>query len=260
MNNGNSLKHNLIFFWILLLLVMVTSVFGQKNEKEDSVPSPFSLVYAIDLYRKSVADSLKYLIPVLDSILESDQKYRYGTNNNSKGKKEQEEAIQRFLQHKNEVRYIDSMNTLKVSAILDRYGWLDRKRIGIMESDALFFVIQHADSATQEKYLPSLRKAVLDKTISPHHLTMLEDRISLKKNKYQVYGTQLFYYPPNKRYYLMPLIDPEDIIQTRKAIGLDSASFGTYLTQFNLVWDIDTYKKELPDVQKYLLHNKTRPK
>jgi len=239
---------------------MVTSVFGQKNEKEDSVPSPFRLVYAIDMYRKNVADSLKYLIPVLDSILESDQKYRYGTNNNSKGKKAQEEAIQRFLQHKNEVRYIDSVNTLKVSAILDRYGWLDRKRIGIMESDALFFVIQHADSATQEKYLPSLRKAVLDKKIFPHHLTMLEDRVSLRKNKYQVYGTQLFYYPPKKRYYLMPLLNPENIIQARKAIGLDSASFGTYLTQFNLVWDIDTYKKELPDVQKFILRSKTRSK
>jgi len=89
---------------------------------------------------------------------------------------------------------------------------------------------------------------------------MMEDRVSMRKNKYQVYGTQLLYYPPKKRYYIMPLIDPENIIQRRKSIGLDSASFGAYLKQFKLTWDIKEYKKELPEVQQYILLGKNHPK
>ena len=125
-----------------------------------------------------------------------------------------------------------------------------------MESSALFMVIQHADIKTQQKYLPSLRKAVLDKIESPHHLTMLEDRVSIREKKYQVYGTQVFYYPPDKRYYLFPLIDPENVIQRRMEIGLDSASFPAYLKQFNMQWDLATYQKELPKVERYIANRK----
>jgi len=132
--SNNNLKYGIVF-----LCIVFTSACAQKNEKEDTITSPFKLVYAMDIYRNKVVDSLKYLIPVLDSILESDQKYRYGTGNNPKGKEEQAKAMQRFILHKKEVHFIDSINTLKVSAILDRYGWLGSKRIGIMENEALFF-------------------------------------------------------------------------------------------------------------------------
>ncbi|MES2327994.1 MAG: DUF6624 domain-containing protein [Bacteroidota bacterium] len=190
---------------------------------------------------------MKYLIPIIDSVWESDQKYRYHRPNETAAA-----STERFTRHKKEVQFIDSVNVAVVTGILDRYGWIDKKRIGILESSALFFVIQHATIETQEKYLPSLRKAVIDKIESPHHLTMLEDRVSIRQKKYQVYGTQLFYYPPDKRYYLYPLLEPENVIQRRNEIGLDSASFSAYLKQFNLEWDLAKYQKELPRVEKYI--------
>ncbi len=247
MRNYKNQKRN--FIWIVLLCNIFISACGQTPKDSDK---SFKLVYAVDIYRKNVADSLKYLIPILDSVWESDQEYRYGTVNNPKGKVEQEKAMQRFQSHKKEVRDIDSINIIKVSSILDKYGWLGYKTIGILESDALFFVIQHADSATQEKYLPLLRKAVMGKKENPHHLTMLEDRISLKKNQYQIYGTQVIYDFQKKKYYLLPIIDPENIIERRRSIGLDSSSLQSYLNTFHIIWNVETYKKELPEAQKLM--------
>ena len=229
--------------------MLVLTIFTACGQNKKEVTSPFKFLEAVDIYRAHIADSLKYLIPILDSVVESDQKYRYGISNDDEG-------MRNFKLHNKEVRSIDSINTIKVSAILDRYGWLGKKDVGIMESEAIFFVIQHADSATQEKYLPLIRKAVMDKKENPHHLTMLEDRVSLRKNKYQIYGTQVIYDFQNKKHYLLPLIDPENVIERRKSIGLDSTSFQSYLTKFNIKWDVETYKKDLPEVQEFLLKSK----
>jgi hypothetical protein len=245
-------NHSLLHPWqgkfLLVFIFAITNIaYGQNSGQDDSLPSPFKVLYAMDLYRNNAVDSLKYLIPILDSVWESDQKYRYRRPNEP-----QAAATERLSRHKKEILYIDSVNVVIITGILDRYGWIDKKRIGFLESSALFFVIQHATIDTQEKYLPSLRKAVLDKIESPHHLTMLEDRVSIRKKKYQVYGTQLFFYPPDNRYYLYPMIEPENIMQRRKEVGLDSTSFSSYLKQFNLEWDLAKYRKELSKVEKYI--------
>jgi hypothetical protein len=237
---------------ILFCIILIAGCSPKKVEKQ----SPLKFIYAIDTYRAHVADSLKYLIPILDSILESDQKFRYGTGNNPEGKWQQQKAIERFKSHISEVRHIDSINLIKISAIIDKYGWLGYKTIGVLESNAIFFVVQHADSVTWEKYLPLLRKVVLDKKENAHHLAMMEDRLSLKKYSYQLYGTQVIYDFQKKKYYLMPVFDPENIIQRRKLIGLDSATFQSYLNTFHIQWNIETYKSELPEVEQLMAHRK----
>lgn len=220
---------------------------GQENAEASKA---FKFLYAMDPNRKNVSDSLKHLIPILDSILESDQQYRWGMINNPYGKAAQEKAFANFMSHKKEQKLIDSINVIKVTAIINRYGWLGYKTIGVQESKALFMVIQHADKTTQEKYLPLLRKAVIEKKEFPHHLAMLEDRVTLKNKQYQIYGTQILTTPTKN--YLFPLIDPEKVIERRKAIGLDSASFQNYLNQFKIKWDIETYNQELPIVKKLM--------
>ena len=237
---------------ILFCIISIAACSPKKVEKID----PFKLIYAVDIYRAHVADSLKYLIPILDSVLESDQKYRYGTGYNPEGKLAQQKTIEEFRSHGSEVRHTDSINLIKVCAIIDRYGWLSHKTIGVQESNAIFLVIQHADSATWEKYIPLLRKAVMEKKESPQHLVMMEDRLSIKKYKCQLYGTQVIYDFKKKKYYLMPVIDPENIIQRRKLIGLDSATFQSYLNTFHIQWNLETYKSELPEVEQLMARRK----
>ncbi|HEY5773493.1 MAG TPA: hypothetical protein VIS75_12720, partial [Chitinophagaceae bacterium] len=50
----------------------------------------------------------------------------------------------------------DQANLKYVSEILDKYGWISYDTIGFKAHQTLFLVIQHADSTTQEKYLPLL--------------------------------------------------------------------------------------------------------
>ncbi len=238
-------------FWILLLLLTLNAATAQTKETDDTASSPFKQLYGIDIYRKKAADSLQYLIPLLDTIFENDQKYRYRRKD-----EEQSAAAERFNLHKKEILYIDSINVLKITAILDRYGWIDKKKIGILEGGTFFWIIQHANIDVQEKYLPMLRQAVLEKSETAHHLTMMEDRVSLRKNKYQLYGTQVFYYPPKKRFYLFPLIEPDKVNERRQIVGLSPTSFDAYLKQFNLVWNLDTYQKELHDVQRFVANSK----
>src|SRR5205085_2491599 len=101
--------HNLQLLQVMVVLLFVGPACGQKKEEQEKRSNPFQLLYMVDPYRQHVADSLKYLIPQLDSILESDQYYRYGTVNNPKGKEAEEKAMETFMQHKKEVRQADSV-------------------------------------------------------------------------------------------------------------------------------------------------------
>jgi len=71
------------------------------------------------------------------------------------------------------IAYKDSVNLLNVKAILDQYGWVGEDKVGPQANTTLFLVIQHADLATQQTYLPMMRKAVADKKAEPSALALL---------------------------------------------------------------------------------------
>lgn len=95
----------------------------------------------------------------------------------------------------------DSINIIKVSAILDRYGWLGADEIGEDENRTLFLVVQHSDLAVQEKYLPMMRKAVKKKKAKASSLALLEDRVALRQGKKQIYGSQIAWDMKAKYFY-----------------------------------------------------------
>jgi hypothetical protein len=86
-------------------------------------------------------------------------------------------------------QYKDSGNQLKVKAILDKYGWVGEDEIGPQANNTLFLMIQHADLATQQTYLPMMRKAVADSKAEPSALALLEDRVALGEKRRQTYGS-----------------------------------------------------------------------
>jgi hypothetical protein len=60
----------------------------------------------------------------------------------------------------NVMMYKDSINQVKVTEILDKYGWVGADKVGGQANQTLFLVIQHSDLKTQQKYLPMMREAV----------------------------------------------------------------------------------------------------
>jgi len=140
---------------------------------------------------KEKADAkLKYkpLVQELDSILNEDQKCRIQIDTIEK--KYGWESIQ-MKAHLKLINKIDSINLLKVKAILDKYGWLGADVIGANGNLTLFLIIQHSDQLTQQKYLPMMREAVKNGKAWGGNLALLEDRVALGQGRRQIYGTQV---------------------------------------------------------------------
>ncbi|MFB6454969.1 DUF6624 domain-containing protein [Chitinophaga sp. Hz27] len=135
----------------------------------------------------------------------------------------------------------DSINLIKVSAILDHYGWLGAKEIGNQGNVTLFMVIQHSRSEAQEKYLPMMRDAVKKGNANAGSLALLEDRVALHHGQRQRYGSQLMWDMRTNQYRLSPLEDPDNVDARRLAVGLPSLQ--EYLALFGLEWNLDEYKK-----------------
>jgi hypothetical protein len=153
------------------------------------------------------------------------------------------------------INKIDSINLIKVKQILDQYGWLGADVIGSNGNLTLFLVIQHADLASQEKYLPMLREAVKNKKASASNLALLEDRVALRQGKKQIYGTQIERDKVTNSYYISPLEDPDNVDKRRAAVGLQP--LGEYVKQWQIKWDVEQYKRDLPTIE---AKEKARPK
>ena len=186
----------------------------------------------------------KPLAATLDSVFVEDQKYR-----------EQIDIIEKKYGWKSQEMndlYIkmginDSINLLKVTYILDKYGWLGSDVIRSKGNAALFLVIQHSDLEIQLKYLPMMREAVKKGTAYGRELALLEDRVAMRQGRKQIYGSQIGRDPETQSYYVSPLEDPDNVDKRRAEVGLGLLS--EYVNHWQIKWDIEQYKKDLPKIE-----------
>jgi len=176
----------------------------------------------------------------LESIHDNDQKYRdiMGEMAEIHGWKSKEVDSVGVLLKKQ-----DSINTDKISMILEKHGWLSEAQVGEKANEAIFLVIQHSNFTTQEKYLPIMRAAVKDGNARGKDLAYLEDKVALKKGEKQIYGTQIGNDWKNNKPYVRPLVDPINVDKRRKEVGLKSIEM--YLTAWNLKWKPEEYINNL---------------
>ncbi len=186
----------------------------------------------------------KSLVAILDTVEQDDQKYRLQLNDIEKkyGLESKElESLWKLILEK------DSINIIKVTKVLDEYGWLGPTKIGIMGNSTLFYVIQHSDLNTQEKYLPMMREAVKKGDATPNNLAYLEDRVALRHGKKQIYGSQIGRDEITGEYYVRPLEDPDKVDIRREAVGLGKLQ--DYISNYGLTWNPEEYEKKLPEIE-----------
>lgn len=150
----------------------------------------------------------------------------------------------------------DSVNLIKVIKILDEKGWVGKDVVGAQANQTLFLVIQHSDLQYQQKYLPMMRDAVKKGNAKASSLALLEDRVALREGKKQIYGSQVSYHPTTKIPFVSPLEDPENVDKRRASVGL--ATMSDYLKNWNATWDVEAYKKELPEIEKLINQKKQK--
>lgn len=186
------------------------------------------------------------LVARLDSIYLDDQRYR----------KELDAVADKHGWDSQEVQFLrstikekDSINLVKVKKILDERGWLGKGIIGGQGNTTLFLVIQHADIATQRKYLPMMREAVKNGNANASNLALLEDRVALGIGKKQIYGSQIGRNEETGENYVLPLEDPDNVDARRASVGLGSLQ--NYVSRWKITWDLEDYKQKLPLLEKH---------
>ncbi|MBY0432521.1 MAG: hypothetical protein K2U26_00255 [Cyclobacteriaceae bacterium] len=140
------------------------------------------------------------------------------------------------------IKSSDVGNLATVTRILDQYGWLSEAQIGKAGNAALSLVIQHADLATQEQYLPMMREAVRQGKARGASLAMLEDRVALEKSGKQIYGTQIRKSKSSDAYVLAPIDAPFQVDARRAALGL--GPLADFVSRWNIHWNAATYTFE----------------
>jgi hypothetical protein len=175
----------------------------------------------------------------LDSIQRDDQKYRLMVDSLAKQYGFESEQVKSLW---SKMAAVDSVNLIKVKAILDRHGWLGAQEVGQQGNLTLFLVIQHADSATQVQYLPVMREAAKKGKAKPSQLALLEDRVALKQGRKQIYGSQIIRNPQTGQFSVQPLEDPDNVDKRRAAVGLPPLA--EYVRHWGITWSVEEYKKQ----------------
>lgn len=173
----------------------------------------------------------KNLMIELDSIHANDQKYRQQVRAiESKYGMESAEANNLWKT----IAWQDSLNLILVTAMIDKYGWLGSDVVGSKGSTTLFLVIQHADLATQLKYLPLFREAVAHGKVTKGNLALLEDRVALGQGKSQLYGTQMAF--EAGKWKLAPIADEKNVNIRRMDLGLEPLEI--YAQRFKIQYQL----------------------
>ncbi|MBT2621972.1 MULTISPECIES: DUF6624 domain-containing protein [Chryseobacterium] len=193
---------------------------------------------------KAEANLNKPLVEMLSNIYIEDQKYRKEIDGIEKKYGQNSKEIK---DHWKMIDEKDSLNLIEVKKILDKYGWVGPDVVGGQGSTTLFLVIQHADLATQEKYLPMMRDAVKNGKAQGSSLALLEDRVALRQGKKQIYGSQIGRDQQTQVYFVSPLEDPDNVDKRRAEVGLPPLA--EYVSNWQIKWDVEQYKKELPKLE-----------
>ncbi len=104
--------------------------------------------------------------------------------------------------------------------------------------------LQHAPLKVQEYYLPVLRKAYEEKKLTGDYLSIFEDRINCRNNKFQYYGTQVIYY--KNKPVLYPVVNIDSVNIWRKRRGFISTIESYLKYSFKQEFDKNAYIKALP--------------
>lgn len=165
----------------------------------------------------------------LAEILESDQRVRRqvaATYRTYGAKSLQMDSLNQLILR------TDARNLPRVTGIIDKYGWPGNSLVGRSGSLAAFLVIQHADLATMQKYLPLMRQAAAKGELAKQNLALVEDRVLTFEDKPQLYGSQYRYSTATGQPEFFPIADEAHVDERRASMGLEPLA--TYAKGFGL--------------------------
>lgn len=153
----------------------------------------------------------KNLADELLKMAQADQNYRKGWFEN-RDKIEYQEGLRR----------LDDAHSARLQHIVSRYGWPSRKLVGAAASHGAWLLVQHSTLELQKKCYELMKHLSADEN-DPRQLAYLTDRIRMREDKPQIYGTQ--YHRQGDDLVLYDVEDPADLDKRRASVGLGSANY-----------------------------------
>jgi len=167
----------------------------------------------------------------LDSLKTLDQRYRAALSANMRGKGDSLAIVYGVKkEHLNEHLWrlqgeIDSLNTVRVEEIINKYGYPGISLVGKPTNEVAFYIIQH--SKVIDKYLPIIKEAAEKNELRFQLYAMMLDRSLMFGDKEQIYGTQGSGMSVKNQTtgkwenlsFVWPIHDPLHVNQRRKAAG-----------------------------------------
>ena len=117
-------------------------------------------------------------------------------------------------------RAADEENQQLLDAIVNQHGWPDKSIVGEEALNSAFMVVQHAGVSYQKHYLPMLKEAARKRDLPPENVAVLEDKMRMRDNLPQLYGTQLRVEESDGKEHLYPIEDPAEVNERRAEMGL----------------------------------------
>lgn len=129
--------------------------------------------------------SLATLKAELEALLESDKKVREGYK---PGVVMDQKAL-RAMWEKMEI--VDAANQKRLDEIVKQHGWPEKKDVGAKAVIGAFIVVQHSPREYMKRYAPMVQKAMERGDLSKDRFAMFDDRLRMKYDQPQRYGTQI---------------------------------------------------------------------
>lgn len=133
-------------------------------------------------------------------------------------------------------RKLNDDNQRQLEALINEKGWPKISEVGERAAGAAFLVIQHANLAKQEKYLPVLERMCQVKEARWADYALMYDRIQTSRDQPQRYGSQVRYNSKDQKYELFPLEDASKVDEWRREAGLQPLA--EYVSRWNIVWPV----------------------
>lgn len=131
-------------------------------------------------------------------------------------------------------RSLNEDNQRRLETLIREKGWPKISEVGKRAATAAFLVIQHADLAKQQKYLPVIQSLCAAGEARWEDYALMYDRVQTSLGKPQRYGSQVFYNAKSQRYEIFPLENPGKVDEWRKEAGLQPLS--KYLANWKITW------------------------
>lgn len=117
---------------------------------------------------------------------------------------------------------MNEKNLNEIEKLLATRGWPKKSQVGQAAAGAAFYILQHSNAESQQKYIALFEKCCRENEGDWQQYALLFDRMRMNQNKPQRFGTHTYLDPrAGRTNELYPLEDEAKVDEWRKEIGLE---------------------------------------